>query len=57
MQGAASCTNASATGVNGTGPAAMTKTRSYGDLMGAAEPCPTSQVRRSSDPNITIDLM
>lgn len=57
MQGAASCTNASANGVNGTGPAAMTKTRSYGDLMGAAEPCPTGQVRRSSDPNITIDLM
>lgn len=34
----------------------MTKTRSYGDLMGAAEPCPYP-MRRSSDPNITIDTM
>lgn len=34
----------------------MTKTRSYGDLMGAAEPCP-NLMRRSSDPNITLDTM
>lgn len=34
----------------------MTKTRSYGDLMGAAEPC-TNLIRRSSDPNITLDTM
>lgn len=34
--------------------AAMTKTRSYGDLIGAAEFCPI--VRRCSDPSITVDL-
>ncbi|RZC39674.1 myotubularin-related protein 3, partial [Asbolus verrucosus] len=35
-------------------PSHMTKTRSYGDLINAADVCP-SQFRRSSDPSINID--
>lgn len=35
--------------------ASMTKTRSYGDLMGAAGLCPI--VRRCSDPSITSDVL
>ncbi|XP_044260545.1 myotubularin-related protein 3 isoform X1 [Tribolium madens] len=37
-----------------TSPSHMTKTRSYGDLINAADVCP-NQFRRSSDPSINID--
>lgn len=42
-------------GPPGMSPQHMTKTRSFGDLKNASDGNP-SQFRRSSDPNITLDM-